>query len=295
MTRQRRRRQRYSRCRSSTSRDRGPRGKRPSPVAMETRSASLSAWRRAWADEPSSHGCSRRSHSPPRRLGRCVDRRLEQGGFHAALDDRPQQAPSHHRRQKAFPACARRSCRHGGIRPKLKGKAKELLASGVERLSLLQEQLYAQDRWALRHLPGDGRRRQRQHHRARDVGYQPQGCQVYSFKAPSEEELDHDFLWRGVRLPERGRIGISTARTTRRRSSYASTPSCSLQRLPHARRQEDLGCVADIEALERHLARNGTAVCKFFRTSQGRAASPFSAPRRPTEELEVLDCRPARA
>src|SRR4029450_11042232 len=91
-----------------------------------------------------------------------------------------------------------------------KPRAKEALTMGVSLLAELQDMLYAQDRWAVLLI-----------FQAMDAAAQdgaptpaisrvnPQGCQGYSFKAPSEEELDHDFMWRCmIRLPERGRIGI---------------------------------------------------------------------------------------
>src|SRR5688500_16848752 len=84
------------------------------------------------------------------------------------------------------------------------------LERGVARLSELQEKLYAQDQWALllifQAMDAAGKDSTIKHVMS---GVNPQGCQVYSFKAPSAEELDHDFLWRCARcLPERGRIGI---------------------------------------------------------------------------------------
>src|SRR5678816_1366597 len=91
-----------------------------------------------------------------------------------------------------------------------KKEAKELLAEGVDRLSELQERLYAQDRWAVllifQAMDAAGKDSVIEHVMS---GVNPQGCQVYSFKQPSSEELDHDFLWRTPRcLPERGRIGV---------------------------------------------------------------------------------------
>ena len=91
-----------------------------------------------------------------------------------------------------------------------KKDAKELLAEGVKRLSDLQERLYAQDRWAVllifQAMDAAGKDSVIEHVMK---GVNPQGCDVYSFKQPSQEELDHDFMWRSARcLPERGRIGI---------------------------------------------------------------------------------------
>ncbi|HET8972238.1 MAG TPA: polyphosphate kinase 2 family protein, partial [Pseudolabrys sp.] len=91
-----------------------------------------------------------------------------------------------------------------------KKEAKELLAEGVDRLSDLQERLYAQDRWAVllifQAMDAAGKDSVIKHVMK---GVNPQGCDVHSFKQPSQEELDHDFMWRtSRRLPERGRIGI---------------------------------------------------------------------------------------
>ena len=91
-----------------------------------------------------------------------------------------------------------------------KPRAKEALAIGIEALTHLQDMLYAQDRWAVllvfQAIDAAGKDGAIKHVFS---GVNPQGCQVVSFKAPSEEELDHDFLWRcATCLPERGRIGI---------------------------------------------------------------------------------------
>ena len=91
-----------------------------------------------------------------------------------------------------------------------KPRAKEALALGVDALAELQDMLYAQDRWAVllvfQAMDAAGKDGAIKHVMS---GVNPQGCQVFSFKAPSSEELDHDFLWRTTRcLPERGRIGI---------------------------------------------------------------------------------------
>ena len=91
-----------------------------------------------------------------------------------------------------------------------KPRAKELLARGVEWLAEEQNKLYAQNRWAVllvfQAMDAAGKDSTIKHVMS---GVNPQGCQVYSFKQPSPEELDHDFLWRTTRaLPERGRIGI---------------------------------------------------------------------------------------
>src|SRR5262249_57239328 len=91
-----------------------------------------------------------------------------------------------------------------------KKRAQDRLERDIKILGELQEKLYAQDRWALllifQAMDAAGKDSTIKHVMS---GVNPQGCQVYSFKAPSSEELDHDFMWRTTcRLPERGRIGI---------------------------------------------------------------------------------------
>jgi polyphosphate kinase 2 (PPK2 family) len=91
-----------------------------------------------------------------------------------------------------------------------KPRAKEGLQVGVEALAELQDMLYAQDKWGVllifQAMDAAGKDGAIKHVMS---GVNPQGCQVYSFKAPSSEDLDHDFLWRTMKcLPERGRIGI---------------------------------------------------------------------------------------
>jgi PPK2 family polyphosphate:nucleotide phosphotransferase len=150
-----------------------------------------------------------------------------------------------------------------------KRKAQAAQAKGIEKLNALQERLYAQDRWAVllvfQGMDAAGKDGTIKHVMS---GVNPQGCEVHSFKAPSTEELDHDFLWRcAVRLPERGRIGIFN------RSYYEEVlvvrvhpellerqhlPSRLVGRRIWKERFED------INAFERHLARNGTLVLKFF-------------------------------
>jgi PPK2 family polyphosphate:nucleotide phosphotransferase len=147
--------------------------------------------------------------------------------------------------------------------------AETRLAAGVVRLGELQERLYAQDRWAVlllfQGMDASGKDGVVKHVLS---GIDPAGCQVFSFKAPTSEELDHDFLWRAARaLPERGRIGIFN------RSYYEEVVTVRIhpeflekQRLPprcvtKSIWDERLG---DITAFERYLARNGVLVRKFF-------------------------------
>src|ERR1700750_759936 len=97
-----------------------------------------------------------------------------------------------------------------GLEKDLKEEAEALLAHSTRELAALQDMLYAQDRWGLllvfQAMDAAGKDGTIKHVMS---GINPQGCQVYSFKSPSTEELDHDYLWRCVKcLPERGRIGI---------------------------------------------------------------------------------------
>ncbi len=150
-----------------------------------------------------------------------------------------------------------------------KDEARELLARGIARLAGLQQKLYADDRWSVllifQAMDAAGKDGVIAHVMS---GINPQGCQVYSFKQPSAEELDHDFLWRTTRcLPERGRIGIFN------RSYYEEVlvvrvhpELLAAERLPERRVTGALWKerFESINDFERHLARNGTAVVKFF-------------------------------
>ncbi len=143
------------------------------------------------------------------------------------------------------------------------------LARGVERLADLQEKLYAQDRWGVllifQAMDAAGKDGAIDHVTS---GVNPLGFQIYSFKAPSPEELDHDFLWRTSKcLPERGRIGIFN------RSYYEEVlvvrvhpPILAGQRLPGKligkRIWEER--LEDIAAFERYFARQGYLILKFF-------------------------------
>jgi PPK2 family polyphosphate:nucleotide phosphotransferase len=152
---------------------------------------------------------------------------------------------------------------------KTKQQAATALQHGVEVLSELQERLYAQDRWALllifQAMDAAGKDSTIKHVMS---GVNPQGCQVYSFKAPTAEELDHDYMWRAVRnLPERGRIGIFN------RSYYEETLVVRVhpelldkQKLPRALVTADIWTqrYEDINNFERFIARNGYVALKFF-------------------------------
>ncbi|HEY7508746.1 MAG TPA: polyphosphate kinase 2 family protein [Vicinamibacteria bacterium] len=150
-----------------------------------------------------------------------------------------------------------------------KKQARERLQEGCRRLTELQGVLYAQDRHALllifQAMDGAGKDGVIKHVMS---GLNPQGCQVFAFKQPSDEELDHDFLWRTTRaLPERGRIGVFN------RSYYEEVLIVRVHPKILGRQKLPKGAVTDdiwrrrfdsINDLEAHLARNGTVVRKFF-------------------------------
>ena len=152
---------------------------------------------------------------------------------------------------------------------KSKENAEETLQKEIARTAELQDKLYAQDNWALllifQAMDAAGKDGAIKHVMS---GINPQGCQVYSFKAPSEAELQHDFLWRTTRdLPERGHIGIFN------RSYYEEVLVVRVhpeilksQKMPPSlvgkkiweERFEDIRC------FERHMARSGTVIRKIF-------------------------------
>ena len=150
-----------------------------------------------------------------------------------------------------------------------KPRAKEALAIGVETLAGLQDKLYAQDQWGVllifQAMDAAGKDGAIKHVMS---GVNPQGCQVHSFKAPSAEDLDHDYLWRCTKcLPNRGHIGIFN------RSYYEETLVVRVhpellekQKLPAELITRDIwkNRFRDIRAFERYLANNGIVTVKFF-------------------------------
>ena len=150
-----------------------------------------------------------------------------------------------------------------------KPRAKETLASGVTALAELQDKLYAQDKWAVllifQAMDAAGKDGAIKHVMS---GINPQGCQVYSFKSPSSEDLDHDYLWRCMKcLPNRGHIGIFN------RSYYEEVLVVRVHpeflakaklppKLVGKKIWEDR--FEDIRNFEQYLARNGIIVRKFF-------------------------------
>ena len=150
-----------------------------------------------------------------------------------------------------------------------KARSKEALATGVTALAELQDKLYAQDRWAVllifQAMDAAGKDGAIKHVMS---GVNPQGCEVYSFKSPSSEDLDHDYLWRCMKcLPNRGHIGIFN------RSYYEEVlvvrvhPAfLAKQKLPPELMGKDIWeeRFEDIRNFEHYLARNGVIVRKFF-------------------------------
>jgi PPK2 family polyphosphate:nucleotide phosphotransferase len=157
----------------------------------------------------------------------------------------------------------------GSLGQEDKPAAIEALRSGVDALAALQERLFAQDQWALllvfQAIDAAGKDSAIKHVMS---GVNPQGCEVHSFKAPSSEDLDHDYLWRTTRaLPERGRIGIFN------RSYYEELVVVRVhrelldkQKLPSSLVTKDIweDRAEDICNFERYLARNGVVTVKFF-------------------------------
>jgi PPK2 family polyphosphate:nucleotide phosphotransferase len=152
---------------------------------------------------------------------------------------------------------------------KSRDEAERLLADGVAKLAELQDRLYADDHWALllifQAMDAAGKDGAIKHVMS---GVNPQGCQVYSFKAPSAEELDHDYLWRTMKcVPERGRIGIFN------RSYYEEVlvvrvhpEFLKAQHIPESLVTKHIWKerYEDICAFERYITRNGILIRKFF-------------------------------
>jgi PPK2 family polyphosphate:nucleotide phosphotransferase len=156
-----------------------------------------------------------------------------------------------------------------GFTSEEKPQAREALAAGIEALAELQDKLYAEDKWALllifQAMDAAGKDGAIKHVMS---GVNPQGCQVFSFKSPSAEELDHDYLWRCQKcLPNRGHIGIFN------RSYYEETLVVRVhpellqkQKLPPELIGKNIWKERfhDVRNFERYLARNGVVVRKFF-------------------------------
>jgi PPK2 family polyphosphate:nucleotide phosphotransferase len=156
-----------------------------------------------------------------------------------------------------------------GFKSEAKPRAKEALAMGVQMLAGLQDRLYAQDKWAVllifQAMDAAGKDGAVKHVMS---GINPQGCDVHSFKSPSADDLDHDYLWRAMKvLPNRGHIGIFN------RSYYEETlvvrvhpEFLAKQKIPRELVTRNIWKqrFADIRNFETYLANNGIVVCKFF-------------------------------
>ena len=156
-----------------------------------------------------------------------------------------------------------------GLKSEDHPRAKEALKVGVEALAQLQDMLYAQDKWAIllifQAMDAAGKDGAIKHVMS---GVNPQGCQVYSFKAPSAEDLDHDYLWRCTKcLPNRGHIGIFN------RSYYEETlvvrvhpEFLAKEKVPPSLITKNIWDerFEDIRSFERYLHRNGIVTAKFF-------------------------------
>jgi len=157
----------------------------------------------------------------------------------------------------------------GGLGPADKPLVKQALQVGIKALATMQDVLYADDRWSLllifQAMDAAGKDGAIKHVMS---GINPQGCQVSSFKSPSAEEIDHDFLWRCMKkLPERGRIGIFN------RSYYVEVLVVRVhkeflgnQKVPAALIDKDIwdNRLKDIRRFENYLGRQGVLICKFF-------------------------------
>lgn len=150
-----------------------------------------------------------------------------------------------------------------------KGAAKEALANGVAALAELQDKLYAQDKWAVllmfQAMDAAGKDGAIKHVMS---GVNPQGCKVFSFKSPSAEDLDHDYLWRCMRvLPNRGEIGIFNRSYYEEVLVVRTHPEyLAKQKLPPELVTKNIWKerFEDIRNVEQYLSRNGVLIRKFF-------------------------------
>src|SRR4030095_1497195 len=156
-----------------------------------------------------------------------------------------------------------------GIASESKTEAQKLLARDIDRMRELQEKLYAQDRWSVllifQAMDAAGKDSTIKHVMS---GVNPQGVEVHSFKQPTHEELDHDYLWRCLRrLPERGRIGIFNRSYYEEALVVRVHPEIlAQQKIPPELVTKDLWTerFQDMRTFERYLARNGTVIRKLF-------------------------------
>src|SRR5229473_1070002 len=150
-----------------------------------------------------------------------------------------------------------------------KDKAEKILEANLKRLKNFQEKLYAQNRWSLLLIfQGMDAAGKDSAIKAIFAGVNPQGCEVHSFKQPSANELEHDFLWRHViALPERGHIGIfNRSHYEERLVPRVHREVLAKERIPPQLVTKNIWRerFEDISAFERYLSRNGTVILKFF-------------------------------
>ena len=166
----------------------------------------------------------------------------------------------------AFHLSAHDTSQRGGLD---KDKGEKIVEANAKRLSDLQERLYAENRWSVlvifQGLDAAGKDSAVEHVMH---GVNPQGCEVHSFKVPTSEELDHDYLWRSTKvLPPRGRIGIFNRSYYEELLVVRVHPEIlAKQRIPAKLVTRNIWQerFEDIRAYERYLTRNGTLVLKFF-------------------------------
>lgn len=158
------------------------------------------------------------------------------------------------------------TAQRGGLE---KQQGEKIIQANARRVAELQDRLYAENRWSVlvifQGLDASGKDSAVEHVMS---GVNPQGCEVHSFKVPTSEELDHDFLWRAnLRLPERGRIGIFNRSYYEELLVVRVHPEVlAKERIPPKLVSRNIWRerFEDICAYERYLSRNGTVILKFF-------------------------------
>lgn len=185
---------------------------------------------------------------------------------HSVADLKPYIEPFRIDGGKEFHLSAHKTDEKGGLD---KDQGKEIVEANRKLMRDLQEKLYAHDRWSVL-LIFQGMDAAGKDSAIENVmtGINPQGCEVHSFKQPSSNELDHDFLWRGaIALPQRGRIGIFNRSYYEELLIVRVHPDVlAKEKIPTELVTKDIWTerFEDISAFEKYLARNGTLILKFF-------------------------------
>ena len=238
-------------------------------------------------------------HVPSRANRSTAHHEQEEATQPLAVELKPYVAPFQFDGSGEFHLKSHKTNEKGGLD---KDKGEKIIEANRKRLSDFQAKLYAQDNWSLL-LIFQGMDAAGKDSAIKSVfdGVNPQGCQVASFKAPSTQELDHDFMWRStISLPERGRIGIFN------RSYYEEVlvvrvhpEILAKQKIPRALVKKTIWRerFEDIAAFERYLARNGTVVAEILpQRVEARTAPALSRPAGGAlEELEIFHGRCFRA